>query len=133
MVHQLLWVEVLLKAATGIIIFFAPIATARALGLPHGNITFWPRVTGIVLISLAAAIYLEGLRLQGTYLTTLNHGGLGLAGVAAINAVAALLLAIATVTGELKTIRGRLSVWFCVALLSVLAFFEIIHAQNVTV
>ena len=93
MVHQLLWIEVLLKFSGGVVLLFIPISSARLLGLPHGNVGLWPRLLGTLLLGLAGAIFIEGLELERSGLNAgslahVRHHGLGLAGVAVINITA---------------------------------------------
>ena len=120
MVHQLLWIEAIIKFSGGVVLLLIPISAARAVGLPHGNIGLWPRIAGALLIGIAGAIYLEGL-----HLTQFKHGGLGLAGVAVINITAIFAIATFLVLNLIKTIRGRLIMWSLVTLLMVLVVFEV--------
>ena len=120
MVHQLLWVETLLKFAGGAVLVLMPVATSRLLGLPHGNTGLWARVAGFLLLGIAAAIYLEGLKLS-----QLKHGGLGIAGIAVINICAIFGLAAVLITGHVRSVRGRFAMWFLIAILTVLSVLEV--------
>jgi hypothetical protein len=120
MVHQLLWIETLLKLAGGAVLILAPLASARLLGLPHGNNGLWPRLVGALLLGISGALYLEGLQLS-----QFKQGGLGLAGVAVINIVAAFALAAMLITGAVRTVRGRAVMWGLVVAVGGLAVLEI--------
>lgn len=122
-VHQLLWIEALLKFTGGAILVLAPLSTAQLLGLPRGSSGLWPRLTGALLLGIAGALYLEGLQL-----TQFKQGGLGLAGVAVINIIAAFALAALLIIGLVKTLRGRLIMWMLVVVLCVLSVLEIANA-----
>jgi hypothetical protein len=116
-VQQLLWVETLLKFASGMLLALAPLTTLRILGLPRSDSGFWPRLTGALLIGLAGALFLEG--------TNRGHG-LGLAGVVIVNLCGATMLATMLVLEQGPTSRrGRGSVWAVVCLLVSLSVFEI--------
>ena len=123
MVHQLLWIETLLKFAGGLTLLFVPMSASRILGLPHGNNGLWPRIVGALLIGIAGALYLEGLKL-----TQFRHGGLGLAGVAVINLTSIFALAALLVMDLVKTVRGRIAMWGLIAVLTVLAVLEVAAA-----
>ena len=56
MSQQLYWLEAILKSSAGLLLIVAPVTTAKLLGLPHGNVGFWPRLLGITLIGIAAAM-----------------------------------------------------------------------------
>jgi len=120
MVHQLLWIEALLKFGGGLLLLFMPISSARAIGLPHGNIGLWPRLVGALLIGIAAAIYLEGLKLN-----QFKHSGLGLGGVALINIVAIFSIGTFLAIDLVKTVRARLVLWVLVVLLTILSVLEL--------
>jgi len=120
MVHQLLWIETLLKVAGGAVLLLAPLSCARLLGLPHGSSGLWPRLVGVLLLGIAGALYLEGLELS-----QFKRGGLGLAGVAVINIIAAFALATMLITGAVRTFRGRAVMWGLVVALGGLAVLEI--------
>lgn len=120
MLHQLLWIEALLKFGGGVTLLFAPITAAKIFGLPHANIGFWPRLMGALLIGIAAAIYLEG-----SSLTQYKHAGLGIAGIAVIN-IAGILAIIGLIVMRLvKTTRGTITLWTLTATLVLLVLFEI--------
>lgn len=123
MLHQLLWLEVLLKFSAGIVLLLFPISAARLLGLPHANIGFWPRLMGTLLIGIAGAIYLEG-----SQLTQFKHGGLSVGGIAVINMAAILGLIGLIIMRLVRTTRGILALWGLVVLLFLLVLFEIAAA-----
>lgn len=119
--HQLLWLETILKLAGGVVLVLAPLTAIKALGLPASATGFWPRLLGAVLIGLSAAAFIEG--------AWDGSRGIGLAGLVIINLVSAFVLALAAVFGGgARTRRGSFALWTLVVLLFVLALFEIAHA-----
>ncbi|MGE0022737.1 MAG: ABC transporter permease [Hyphomicrobium sp.] len=119
-VHQLLWIETLLKLTAGAALVLAPLTAIKVLGLPPSANAFWPRLLGGVLIGLAAATFLEGATERGR--------GLGMAGLILINTAGGTVLAFsAAFGGSAPTRRGRLAQWSIVVLLFVLSLFEIAY------
>ena len=118
--HQLLWLETLLKLAAGALLVLTPLTTIKALGLPPAASGFWPRLLGTLLIGLAAATFIEG--------ASEGSRGLGLAGLVVINLLGAGVLAVtALFGGGAPTRRGLFALWALVALLLVLVLLEIAH------
>lgn len=116
-VSQLLWIEMLLKGTAGLALFLAPLTTARLLGLPSVQDSFWIRLLGALLVGLATAIFLQGTRY--------SSAGIGLGGLFAINLVsAAALTAMLLADTAASTRRGRSILWLLTTLLSILAFAE---------
>ena len=69
MVEQLLWVEMLLKLAAGLVLLIAPTTTAAVLGLPRPGSGFWPRLLGATLVGQGiASALLAGRRCDRTRL-----------------------------------------------------------------
>ncbi len=119
--HQLLWLETLLKLASGLALVLAPLSVIRLFGLPTAASGFWPRVLGAILIGLAGATFIEG--------AWDGSRGLGLAGLIVINLASAAVIAVVIVFGGgAETRRGTLLLWVAVALLFVLSLVEIAHA-----
>jgi hypothetical protein len=81
---QLLWIELVMKLAGGIVLLSIPLTAIKVLGLPRSETTFWPRLLGAVLIGLAAATFMDAS-------VRLGHG-LALGGSFVINVVSALAL-----------------------------------------
>jgi hypothetical protein len=116
-VQQLLWIETLLKFSAGISLAVFPMLTVRLLGLPRPEQSFWPRVCGVLLLGIAAALFLEG--------TTAGHG-LGLAGVIVINLCGVALLASMLVLDRgPSSARGRTAIWLVVCVLVGLSVIEV--------
>ncbi|MBL8846393.1 MAG: ABC transporter permease [Hyphomicrobium zavarzinii] len=119
--HQLLWLETLLKLAGGTALVLFPLTSIKVLGLPAAASSFWPRLLGAVLIGLAGATFIEGAW-EGSR-------GLGLAGLIVINVVSAGVIALAALFGGgAQTRRGAFALGALVVLLFVLALVEIAHA-----
>lgn len=119
--HQLLWLETLLKLAGGAALLLAPLTTIRILGLPTSATGFWPRVVGVLLIGIAAATFIEG--------AWAGSRGLGLAGLVILNILSAAVIALAAVLGAgAPTRRGTAALWTLVVLLLLLSLVEIAHA-----
>jgi hypothetical protein len=120
-VHQLLWLETLLKAGCGLALVVAPVTVIRLLGLSNPGHAFWPRLLGAVLIGCGAAAYIEGAWPQSR--------GLGLAGIVIINLLSSGALAAMLMLGAAApSRRGTFVVWSAVVLLFVLSLVEIAHA-----
>ncbi len=121
--QQLLYVEMLLKLAGGIVLVLLPLTTSRILGLPKPQKGLWHRLLGGVLFGLAGAIYLEG-RLPGS-------SGLGLAGLVVINLAGAAVIVSSLVLGlGATTARGRLVLALTGLCLFILALVEIAHVPG---
>ena len=119
-VHQLLWIETLLKLSGGLVLALFPLTTARILGLPASESGFWPRLLGALLIAIAAAIYVEG---RGG-----GPRGLGLGGIVILDLLCAVWLAVLLVVrGAARTGRGKLILWLLTATLVVLATIELAY------
>jgi len=118
--QQLLYFEVILKAAGGIMLFLLPLTTARVLGLPKPKEGLWQRLLGALLIGMAGAVYIE---------VALNKaGGLGLSGLIVINlaGMTALLYSLVLQIGA-PTQRGRVILGLMTPLLFVLTLVEVAH------
>jgi hypothetical protein len=117
---QLLWIELVMKLAGGLILLTIPLTTIKVLGLPRSETPFWPRLLGAVLLGLATATFMDAS-------VRLGHG-LALGGSFAINVVSALTLgAILTLQKGPTPLRGRIVLWGLVAVLIVLAFLQIAY------
>jgi len=118
--QDLLFVEMALKGASGILLLLFPRSLARILGLPPVTETFWPRLLGALLAGLAIASFLE---------VRPGHNGVGLAGHVAINFAAVLAATGLLVTGRAgPTRRGRAFMVLVIAMLAVLALLELAWA-----
>lgn len=119
--HQLLWLETVLKLAGGLALLLAPLTLIRVLGLPAAASAYWPRMLGAVLVGIAAAAFIEG--------AWSGSRGLGLAGLVLINlAGAAGIATMALFGGGAPTRRGRFFLGSVALLLFVLALVEIAYA-----
>ena len=117
MSQQLYWLETLLKFAGGVVLLSFPVSVARLLGLPHGNVGFWARLLGILLIGMAAAIYIEA--------SQTSSRGLGFAGLVAINISAILAMMSLLIMKQVRTVRGAMTLWLLIIVLLLLTMFEI--------
>jgi len=118
MVNQLLWIEVLLKLAAGLMLLMAPTAVAAVLGLPRPGSGFWPRLLGAVLVGIGAASALQGFLAPGR--------GLHLAGSVVVNlATAAYLLGALMLGPHAPTRRGQFLMAMLLAFLVLLSLVEI--------
>lgn len=115
---QLLWIELVIKLAGGLLLLAVPLTTIAVLGLPKAANAFWPRMLGAVLVGLAAATYVD---------TNVRLGhGLGLAGAFVIDLVSGLGLAsLLFLKQGPDTWRGRAVVWVAAVGLIVLALAAI--------
>ena len=122
MAHQILWFETILKFSAGIALLALPVSLARVFGLPHGNIGFWPRLLGGVLIGLAGAIYVEA--------SQPNIQGLGFTGLVIINISAILLMISLIIMKQIETWRGNAAMWAVCGVLLLLSMFEIAQIEQ---
>lgn len=116
--QQVLWVETLLKLGGGLFLLLSPPAFLRLLGLPRTDSGFWLRLSGGLLIGMAAATFVEGW-LPGSR-------GLGVAGCMIINFLgAAVIAALIVLNPAVAPRRGRFLLWGFVAALTLLGLIEI--------
>ena len=121
MVTRLLWIELVFDGVLGLALLLAPILTIRLLGLPSAGLSFWPRLSGGLLIGMALATAAGGMGWTAS--------GLGLGGRVAINVVLAFVVAAMLVNGPaIPTRRGRVLLWLLTLALSTLALVEIAWA-----
>ncbi|MGI9520238.1 MAG: hypothetical protein ACR2PG_01200 [Hyphomicrobiaceae bacterium] len=121
LVEQIYWFETILKFSAGLMLLLFPLSAARVLGLPHGNVGFWARIVGVTLLGMSAAIYIEAAKLSTT-------GGLGLAGLAAINVSSVFIFLSMAIMRQITTVRGSFAVWSVIVALSLLTMFELAYA-----
>jgi len=118
MIEQLLWIEFVVKLASGALLVLAPRMLARIAGLPPAEQPFWPRLLGGVLIGIAVAALVE-VRFKSSI-------GLGLAGAVSVNVATAATLGSMLILGQGgPSRRGRFALWLASAGLVILALVEI--------
>ncbi len=83
--QQILWAEVIIKAAIGALLIVAPLTSSSILGLARPNTGFWPRLCAGVLFGIAAGTWL-GIAFPNV------HGAIGPGGLIPINLAAASML-----------------------------------------
>jgi hypothetical protein len=121
MLQQLLWIEIALKGAGGLILLIAPGYAATIFGLPATGAGFWPRVVGALLLGIAAALFL-----QGEYPA---FQALKPAGLIAVNLTGAAILCLLLVLKRASTVRrGNVLLWGITVTLIVLSLFELSFA-----
>ena len=119
--QQILWFELLLKGAAGLLLILVPLTSIRSAGLDRPGTGFWPRLVGGILLGLAAAVYV-----------TLSYpearGALGAAGLVPVNLAAAAMMIAPLIMGTAApTRRGRLFILAMAIVSLTLAFLEIAH------
>ncbi len=119
MLAKILQLELVLKGVAGVLLLTIPVTTARVLGLPHGNVGFWARLLGILLIGIAGAVYLEH-DVEGAE-------GLGLGGLILINVLGVLTLTAMMLLHGAGSRRGAIATWLVIATLFGLALAEILQ------
>lgn len=119
--QQLLWVEVVLKGAVGLLLLALPVQTARLCGLPNAGDSFWARVSGTFLLSIAMALLLQG---SFPAVRTLTPAGLMIINLSG----ACTLIALQVLGKGAATRRGRLALWSVAVSLLALTSFEIAFA-----
>lgn len=118
---QLLWFEIILKAAAGLCLFLLPITVIRILGLPRPDTGFWPRLVGAILVGIAIGVFMT-IRFPDA------RGGIGPAGLIPINFMGATAMIAPLIMGTAApTRRGTLFVVAAAVVLLALAFLEIAH------
>jgi hypothetical protein len=120
MLQYLLWIEVALKLGSGLILGVFSVTSPRLFGLPPSASTFWPRLLAGVLVGVGLATILQATIAPGR--------GLGLAGLMAINLVAAALVTGQLVMGRtITTRRGKATLWALVITLTGLSLVELAY------
>ena len=76
--QQILWFEVLLKAAAGLALVLLPLTAIRTVGMQKPETGFWPRLLGAVVLGIAGGVFVTLQYPQA-------HGGIGPAGLIPIN------------------------------------------------
>lgn len=119
--QQILWAEIVIKAAIGTVLLLIPLIALRVAGLQKPDAGFWPRLAGALTLSIAASIWMG-----------ISHpdarGSIGPAALVVINLTTAAMLVAALVLGAAApTRRGKLIVAAGAALLLSLGFLEIAH------
>lgn len=105
--------DALLKLAMGVVLVLSAGRIMKTLGLPSGEQRFYSRLLGSLLIGIGLALMIEAL--------PTGWRGLGAGGAAAVNFVAAAMLALLTIGRPGGTnAMGRRLLWIMTA--STLAF-----------
>ena len=121
MVQQLLWIEIVLKGAVGLLLVIAPKLTARVFGLPAVTAAFWPRLAGSTLLGIAAAILISAWLGKPAAIT--------LPALVAINFASAIVLVAELSVGTAAPARrGRVLLWLVALLLAGLGTTELAYA-----
>lgn len=119
--QQLLWFEVVLKAAAGLTLLLIPLTALRIAGLQRPDTGFWPRLVGGIILGIAIAVYI-------TLQFPEARGGLGPAGLIPINLAAAAALIAPLIMGTAApSRRGKLFLFLNSVILLTLSFLEIAH------
>lgn len=119
---ELLWFDVILKAIVGATLFLFPLTVARVLGLDRPTSSFWPRLTGAIVLGITASI------LIGIYVPA-SRGSIGPAGLVAINLTSAAGLFSSLVLGSAApSRRGRIFIAASALMIAILGFLELAHA-----
>ena len=121
MVDQLLWIDALIKFASGATLVVLPQLLIAALGLPRTDQLFYPRLIGAFLIGTALALVIEGAGDASS--------GLSLLGAVAINlCVASFLVLLLLFARPASTRRGRLTLWTFLLVLIALSLMQGVYA-----
>lgn len=120
-VQQLLWIEIILKAAAGLTLVLVPLTAIRIVGMQRPETGFWPRLLGAVVLGIAAGVFM-----------TLQYpdvrGGIGPAGLIPINLFGAGAMIAPLILGTAApTKRGKAFILANAVVLVTLAFLEIAH------
>lgn len=119
--QQILWFEIIIKAAAGLTLVLTPLTAIRLVGMERPETGFWPRLLGAVVLGIAGAVFI-------TLAYPDARGGLGPAGLIPINLAGAAAMLGALIMGSAApTRRGRLFILANAVVLLTLAFLEIAH------
>ena len=119
--QQILWFEVVLKAAAGLALVLLPVSAIRLVGMQRPETGFWPRLLGAVVLGIAGGV-LVGLQDPQAI------GSIGPAGLIPINlAGAGAMLGHLIMGNAAPNRRGRLFILVNALALLTLAFMEIAH------
>ncbi len=120
--QQILWAEIAIKAAIGIVLLLAPLSALAVAGIQKPDAGLWPRLVGALTLAVAASIWI-GLQYPNA------RGSIGPAALVPINLFAAAILIAALVLGSAApTRRGKFIVVVGAITVVALAFLEIAHA-----
>lgn len=118
MKEWIFWIDLAARLGAGLLLVVLPKPLISLLGLPKVPETFWPRMTGILLLAIACGTAIE-VRFPG-------KGGPSLGGLVALNLAAAFALATALVVGQLDIPRrGRLLVWLAALCSAILGLVQL--------
>jgi len=121
-VQQILWTEIAIKAVAGLMLLISPLLVLAVAGLERPTTGLWPRLTGALLLAIAASIWI-GLEYPSA------RGSIGPAALVPLNLFPAAVLIAALVMGTAApTRRGKLVLGLSAITLTLLAFLEIAHA-----
>ncbi|MBS0240449.1 MAG: ABC transporter permease [Proteobacteria bacterium] len=119
---QILWTEITIKAVAGLVLVLVPLSALAIVGLARPTTGLWPRLTGALLLAIAASIWI-GLEYPSA------RGSIGPAALVSLNLFPAAVLIAALVMGTAApTRRGQLILGLSAITLTLLAFLEIAHA-----
>ena len=119
--QQILWTEIAIKAAIGLILLIAPLISLTLAGIQKPDAGFWPRLTGALTLAIALSIWIGITYPQA-------RGSIGPAALVSINLISAAILVAALVMGAVaETRRGKLIVAAGAVTLLALGFLEIAH------
>lgn len=120
--QQILWTEIAIKAVAGLVLLLVPLSALAVTGLARPTTGLWPRLTGALLLAIAASIWI-GLEYPSA------RGSIGPAALVPLNLFPAAVLIAALVMGTAApTRRGKLVLGLGAITLTLLAFLEIAHA-----
>jgi hypothetical protein len=120
-VQQILWAEIAIKAATGVVLLLTPLIALALAGVQKPDTGFWPRLVGALVLAIAASVWI-GLEYPQA------RGSIGPAALVTINLISGTVLLAALVMGvAASTRRGKIIVAAGAAVLLVLDFLEIAH------
>ena len=121
MKEWVVWIDLAARLASGLLLVVLPKAIIALLGLPKVPETFWPRMTGILLLAAACGTAIEA-RWPG-------KGGPSLGGLVALNLAVSFALATALVVGQLDIPkRGRVLMWLAALSSAVLGLVQLAWA-----
>ena len=56
--QQILWFEIVIKAAAGLTLILVPLTAIRLTGMQRPETGFWPRLLGALVLGIAVAVFI---------------------------------------------------------------------------
>ncbi|MGH1417467.1 MAG: ABC transporter permease [Hyphomicrobiaceae bacterium] len=122
--QNLLYLDLIFKLASGLLLIAAPLLVCKIFGLPNPTTGFWPRLLGGVLIGHAGGLFLE------LAVPKANGFGIGLGGALIVNlATAGMIATLLIFKAAGSTRRARFTLWLLTIALVLLSGAQLAHTS----